>query len=217
MASLLERFYDPTAGRVTLDGRDLRTLDPSWLRGQVIGFISQVWREEAFLPAQALRCLPPPGPASQFCGTGASSPCQPFDPALGVEGRLSPSSLVPWHPLGSDLDHRPSALVSLRTAHQSKPGKGLGWLFQDPWVMTSPWCPEIWKCPCNVAGTAGGRSLTKQGPTLPLLAAVPPREGPLSRWAWVKQAPTNLHGRRKPQCTLLCARPCGGEGLSALT
>ncbi|XP_043445854.1 mitochondrial potassium channel ATP-binding subunit isoform X1 [Prionailurus bengalensis] len=41
VASLLERFYDPTAGVVTLDGRDLRTLDPSWLRGQVIGFISQ--------------------------------------------------------------------------------------------------------------------------------------------------------------------------------
>ncbi|XP_058153975.1 mitochondrial potassium channel ATP-binding subunit isoform X1 [Dasypus novemcinctus] len=41
VASLLERFYDPTAGAVLLDGRDLRTLDPSWLRGQVIGFISQ--------------------------------------------------------------------------------------------------------------------------------------------------------------------------------
>ncbi|KAM9186390.1 mitochondrial potassium channel ATP-binding subunit [Dugong dugon] len=41
VASLLERFYDPTAGVVLLDGRDLRTLDPSWLRGQVIGFISQ--------------------------------------------------------------------------------------------------------------------------------------------------------------------------------
>lgn len=41
VASLLERFYDPTAGVVTLDGWDLRTLDPSWLRGQVIGFISQ--------------------------------------------------------------------------------------------------------------------------------------------------------------------------------
>lgn len=42
VASLLERFYDPTAGTVTLDGHDLRTLNPSWLRGQVIGFISQV-------------------------------------------------------------------------------------------------------------------------------------------------------------------------------
>lgn len=41
VASLLERFYDPTAGVVTLDGHDLRTLDPSWLRGEVIGFISQ--------------------------------------------------------------------------------------------------------------------------------------------------------------------------------
>ncbi|XP_023568634.1 ATP-binding cassette sub-family B member 8, mitochondrial isoform X2 [Octodon degus] len=41
VASLLERFYDPTAGVVTLDGHNLRTLDPSWLRGQVVGFISQ--------------------------------------------------------------------------------------------------------------------------------------------------------------------------------
>lgn len=53
MASLLERFYDPTAGTVTLDGRDLRTLDPSWLRGQVIGFISQVRAAEAFLATRA--------------------------------------------------------------------------------------------------------------------------------------------------------------------
>lgn len=42
VAALLERFYDPAAGTVALDGHDLRTLDPSWLRGQVIGFISQV-------------------------------------------------------------------------------------------------------------------------------------------------------------------------------
>ncbi|XP_020833500.1 mitochondrial potassium channel ATP-binding subunit isoform X1 [Phascolarctos cinereus] len=41
VASLLERFYDPTEGTVYLDGQDLRSLDPSWLRGQVIGFISQ--------------------------------------------------------------------------------------------------------------------------------------------------------------------------------
>ncbi|XP_055990780.1 mitochondrial potassium channel ATP-binding subunit [Sorex fumeus] len=41
VAALLERFYDPTAGRVMLDGWDLRVLDPSWLRGQAIGFISQ--------------------------------------------------------------------------------------------------------------------------------------------------------------------------------
>lgn len=42
MASLLERFYDPTSGVIMLDGLDIRTLDLSWLRGQVIGFINQV-------------------------------------------------------------------------------------------------------------------------------------------------------------------------------
>lgn len=35
------RFYDANAGSVTLDGRDLKTLDPSWLRKRVLGFISQ--------------------------------------------------------------------------------------------------------------------------------------------------------------------------------
>ncbi|KAJ8337440.1 hypothetical protein SKAU_G00386600 [Synaphobranchus kaupii] len=41
VAALLERFYDPGAGVVMLDGLDIRTLDPSWLRGKVIGFINQ--------------------------------------------------------------------------------------------------------------------------------------------------------------------------------
>jgi len=40
IASLLGRLYDPDAGRVTLDGRDLKTLDPSWLRRQ-IGVVAQ--------------------------------------------------------------------------------------------------------------------------------------------------------------------------------
>ncbi|KAJ8272983.1 hypothetical protein GJAV_G00095830 [Gymnothorax javanicus] len=41
VAALLERFYDPSSGVVMLDGLDIRTLDPSWLRGKVIGFINQ--------------------------------------------------------------------------------------------------------------------------------------------------------------------------------
>ena len=42
VAALLERFYDIKSGNITLDGQELRTLDPSWLRGRVIGFINQV-------------------------------------------------------------------------------------------------------------------------------------------------------------------------------
>jgi ATP-binding cassette subfamily B protein len=38
--NLLLRFYDPTAGRILLDGRDLRELDAAWLRGQ-IGVVMQ--------------------------------------------------------------------------------------------------------------------------------------------------------------------------------
>ncbi|XP_069502070.1 mitochondrial potassium channel ATP-binding subunit [Ambystoma mexicanum] len=41
VAALLERFYDPSSGMVTVDGIDIRTLDPAWLRGRVIGFINQ--------------------------------------------------------------------------------------------------------------------------------------------------------------------------------
>ena len=40
VAALLSRFYDPTEGRVTLDGIDYRELDSDWLRRQV-GVVSQ--------------------------------------------------------------------------------------------------------------------------------------------------------------------------------
>ena len=39
LASMLMRLYDPSAGRILLDGRDLKELDPSWLRKQ-IGVVS---------------------------------------------------------------------------------------------------------------------------------------------------------------------------------
>ncbi|VDN27717.1 unnamed protein product [Cylicostephanus goldi] len=41
ITSLLERFYEPVSGRVLLDNQDLKTLNVEWLRGQVIGLISQ--------------------------------------------------------------------------------------------------------------------------------------------------------------------------------
>ncbi|HEY2370824.1 MAG TPA: ABC transporter transmembrane domain-containing protein [Polyangiaceae bacterium] len=40
IAALLSRLYDPTSGIVRLDGRDLRDLDPQWLRRQV-GVVAQ--------------------------------------------------------------------------------------------------------------------------------------------------------------------------------
>ncbi|XP_024371037.1 ABC transporter B family member 19 isoform X5 [Physcomitrium patens] len=38
--SLIERFYDPTAGEVLVDGHDIKTLRLSWLRGK-IGLVNQ--------------------------------------------------------------------------------------------------------------------------------------------------------------------------------
>ncbi|KAG0190262.1 ATP-binding cassette, sub-B (MDR TAP), member 8 [Apophysomyces sp. BC1034] len=40
IAALLERFYEPSGGNVYIDGHDLATLDPSWLRHH-IGYINQ--------------------------------------------------------------------------------------------------------------------------------------------------------------------------------
>lgn len=41
MAALLERFYEPDKGVISLDGVCVGDLDPSWLRGEVMGYISQ--------------------------------------------------------------------------------------------------------------------------------------------------------------------------------
>ncbi|XP_033021666.1 mitochondrial potassium channel ATP-binding subunit isoform X1 [Lacerta agilis] len=41
VAALLERFYEPSEGAIFLDGRDICTLDPTWLRGDIIGYINQ--------------------------------------------------------------------------------------------------------------------------------------------------------------------------------
>lgn len=41
VAALLERFYDPQEGEVSIDGYNLRSLDPCWVRGKVIGYINQ--------------------------------------------------------------------------------------------------------------------------------------------------------------------------------
>lgn len=41
VAALLERFYDVKSGSIALDGHEITSLDPTWLRGHVIGFIHQ--------------------------------------------------------------------------------------------------------------------------------------------------------------------------------
>lgn len=41
IANLLERFYEPTGGSITIDGYNLNEISPNWLRGEAIGFIEQ--------------------------------------------------------------------------------------------------------------------------------------------------------------------------------
>ena len=37
----LFRMYEANSGRVTLGGHDISSLDPTWLRSRVVGFINQ--------------------------------------------------------------------------------------------------------------------------------------------------------------------------------
>lgn len=41
LAWLLERFYDVKEGTILVGGTDIKELNSNWLRGRVIGFISQ--------------------------------------------------------------------------------------------------------------------------------------------------------------------------------
>ena len=41
IAVLLERFYDVDAGSITIDGKDLKSLNAGYLRGNVLGYIDQ--------------------------------------------------------------------------------------------------------------------------------------------------------------------------------
>ncbi|XP_020285602.1 ATP-binding cassette sub-family B member 8, mitochondrial isoform X1 [Pseudomyrmex gracilis] len=41
VAALLERFYDVDEGSITIDNRDIRSLNSSYLRGNVLGYINQ--------------------------------------------------------------------------------------------------------------------------------------------------------------------------------
>ncbi|XP_065439363.1 ATP-dependent translocase ABCB1-like isoform X1 [Chrysemys picta bellii] len=52
---LLQRFYDPVQGEVTLDGRDIRTLNIKWLRER-IGLVSQEPILFAATIAENIRC-----------------------------------------------------------------------------------------------------------------------------------------------------------------
>jgi len=41
VAALLERFYEPSSGNIYIDGVNLNTVKPDWLRKHVIGFVEQ--------------------------------------------------------------------------------------------------------------------------------------------------------------------------------
>ncbi|KAI4467311.1 atp-binding cassette sub-family b [Holotrichia oblita] len=41
VVALIERFYDVNDGIITIDGTDIRNLDPTWLRQRALGLISQ--------------------------------------------------------------------------------------------------------------------------------------------------------------------------------
>lgn len=177
MASLLERFYDPTAGKVTLDGWDLRTLDPSWLRGQVIGFISQVWREEACLTAGSPRkCDFIFHPATLPCSPASLSVCtapSPHHPlllggfallqsSLAFTGSEAPASPAPASPAPAALPSYPPGTTS-----PLKGSKQAGW---DGRFRIPGWADKRSRdTQAVLLGTAGGppaHSGKTRGPSL---------------------------------------------------
>ncbi len=42
VASLIERFYDVDTGSITIDGYNVESLNPAWIRGDLVGYINQV-------------------------------------------------------------------------------------------------------------------------------------------------------------------------------
>ena len=72
---LLARFYDPAEGAVELDGADLKTLKPRWLRGSVVGVVTQepvllpgtIFDNIGTLPLQLCADLPGGGCAHSCC------------------------------------------------------------------------------------------------------------------------------------------------------
>ena len=48
VCSLLERFYDIDSGEIKIDGVDLKSISPTWLRSKALGYISQVNRFTLF-------------------------------------------------------------------------------------------------------------------------------------------------------------------------
>jgi ATP-binding cassette subfamily B protein len=77
IAALLERFYDPTAGAVLLDGRDVRELDPSWLRRQ-IAFVSQHPQLFASTIREAIRYGRPDATDAEVADAARRANCTEF-------------------------------------------------------------------------------------------------------------------------------------------
>jgi len=100
VAKLVQRLYDPDAGEVTLDGRDLRDLDSTWFRS-LLGVVSQ---EAKLFPADVAANIsygrPDATQASDDRSTAVSCPyaelmftqIAPFSRACGLSAYKRPSS-----------------------------------------------------------------------------------------------------------------------------
>jgi ABC-type multidrug transport system fused ATPase/permease subunit len=72
IVNLLLRFYDPQAGQVLLDGRDLRELNVRYLRSQ-IGYVASLWGICSFAKTINFGCDLP-----QVRGSGTSAVCRNY-------------------------------------------------------------------------------------------------------------------------------------------
>jgi ABC transporter fused permease/ATP-binding protein len=77
VASLLMRFYDPQQGKVTVDGRDVRSLDPRWLR-QHVGTVAQEPILFSTSIADNIRYGRPEAPVAEIEAAARAANAHPF-------------------------------------------------------------------------------------------------------------------------------------------
>ena len=77
VAWLVERFYEPSAGSITLDGVDIRTLDPEWYRRQ-ISLVSQQTELFDLTVLENIRLGRPEATDAEVIAAARSANCDDF-------------------------------------------------------------------------------------------------------------------------------------------
>uniref|UniRef100_A0A6I8NX08 ATP binding cassette subfamily B member 1 n=1 Tax=Ornithorhynchus anatinus TaxID=9258 RepID=A0A6I8NX08_ORNAN len=210
VVQLLERFYDPLAGSLLLDGQDARQLNVQWLRGQ-IGIVSQepvlfdcsiaeniaygdlgraVSRDEIVRAAQAANIHPfietlPDRYETRVGDKGAQL-------SGGQKQRIAIARALVRHPPILLLDEATSALdtesekVAVVSPRPTPPGPGRGGARPD---ALSPLAPHSWSRTRWIEPE-------RAAPAWSSLTACPPSRTPTGSWSF-RTAGSKSRGRTR--------------------